>query len=128
MHFYFQIIFCLILCFFNFQNKAMASQQNDAKKTAQTTQTLEKDKPSGAIFSDAQNLYRICNSRPQRLNPSFTSKYIRILFKENYAQKKYAFFHYSYPYNDKRSRIETAPFSCLAPSDYYVFALRRLIC
>ncbi|MBR0272724.1 MAG: hypothetical protein IJQ59_01360 [Bacteroidaceae bacterium] len=79
-----------------------------------------------ATLNDARGIYRLCNTRPQRLVPSHGSKpgksTGRWLAVRRPHVKHFFFLH------DGRRRLETAPFQSSASRDYYVFALRHIIC
>ena len=79
-----------------------------------------------AMLSDATNLYRLCNTRPQRLMPSHVAKQERTQGKTpgvgilKCRTSKTRFF-------DGRVRTETSPFCVVVSRDYYVIALRRIL-
>lgn len=81
-----------------------------------------------ATLTDASQIYRICSSRPQRILPSQGSKTERTPTPlAHFAIRQ----HHTNPlcsYHDSRCRRETAPFSLSASRDYYVIALRHIIC
>ncbi|MBQ7421676.1 MAG: hypothetical protein IJV27_06025 [Prevotella sp.] len=78
------------------------------------------------LLNDARSIYRLCNTRPQRLLPTHGSKpgksIGRLLAVRRPRLKQFFFLH------DGRRRLETAPFQSAASRDYYVFALRRILC
>ena len=82
-------------------------------------------KATGAVIVNAQNLVRICNSRPQRILPSSIGKPERMtsrthhLLLTNHLQNHLA---------EWASKTDTSPFLPAVSSDYFVFALRRLLC
>lgn len=78
-----------------------------------------------AFLTDAHDVYRICNSRPQRLLPTLGFK------QERTTGKPFSLF-YCKSNKYKRScrwalRI-TLPIRTVVSCDYYVFTLRRLLC
>lgn len=79
-----------------------------------------------AKLNDAWNVYRICNTRPGRLLQTHGSgsgkNAARSLAVRRPGIKHLFFLH------DGRRRLEAAPFQSAASRDYYVFALRRILC
>ena len=79
-----------------------------------------------ATLDDARSADRLCNTRPQRLVPTHASNSgknaVRSLGVRRPSVKHLFFLH------DGRRRLETAPFQSAASRDYYVFALRRILC
>ena len=78
-----------------------------------------------AVLTDAQNIYRICSSRPQRLLPSNGFKQERTSCKQSS----------SFSHKSIKNRLSckwviriTLPIRTVVSCDYYVFALRRLLC
>lgn len=80
---------------------------------------------SVAVLSDASTLYRICNTRPQRLSSQHGSKYERSAGRSAFIQQRNVKPHQTL--YDGRSRRESAPFHCAASCLYYVYALRHII-
>ena len=79
-----------------------------------------------ATLNDAQGVYRLCNTRPLRLLPtqgSNSGKNATRSFAVRRPIVKHIFF-----IHDGRRRLEAAPFQSAASRDYYVFALRRILC
>ncbi len=78
-----------------------------------------------AVLSDASNLYRICNTRPQRVLPTYGSQLKRISGRTTTTLlrfvKPFKSFH------DRRFRQETAPFCSSVSCIYYIYALRHII-
>ena len=77
-------------------------------------------------LTDATSLYRICNTRPQRIMPTYGSKSERSvsqfrLLMQRHIVKPLRFLH------DSRRRQETAPFCLSASCHYYVLALRHIL-
>ena len=83
------------------------------------------DTSKDAVLSDSLSLLRICCSCPQRIIPVFgesTGKIFgRIAFYISKPQTYFLLF-------GGCCRLETAPFQSKASCDYYIFALRRLLC
>lgn len=81
-----------------------------------------------AILTDASQIYRICSSRPQRLLSAQGPKTERTVTPfGNFTIRQHIVKHL-FSYFDSRCRMETAPFCMSASCDYYVIALRRLLC
>ena len=78
-----------------------------------------------ATLSDASNLYRVCNTRPQRIIPTYGSHSKRAISQSGLALRKIV--EPLKSLYDTRRRLETAPFSLAASCDYYVLALRHII-
>ena len=79
-----------------------------------------------ATLTDATNLYRICNTRPQRIMPTYGSKSERCVSQFRLLMQR----HIVKPLNllhDSRRRLETAPFCLSASCHYYVLALRHIL-
>lgn len=79
-----------------------------------------------ATLTDATSLYRICNTRPQRIMPTYGSKSERSisqfrLLMQRHIVKPLSLLH------DNRRRLETAPFCLSASCHYYVLALRHIL-
>ena len=101
------------------QNIAVQEQRDATIITRQDTRHKE------ATLTDATSLYRICSSRPQRIQPTHASKTERTAkpcsFVRRHIVKPLHFLH------DSRRRLETAPFCLSASCLYYVIALRHII-
>lgn len=113
---------------------ANSGRQRDETAQRQTLEQLAEPavaSPQGthhheATLTDGSTLYRVCSSRPQRLLPTHGSKTERTanpcgLVRQRIV-KPLQFLH------DSRRRLETAPFCISASRDYYVIALRHIIC
>jgi hypothetical protein len=82
-------------------------------------------RPVGAMLSDAQDVYRVCSSRPQRLVPTYGPRPV------TYSNKPSRYGSLRKPLLRQvrcAARQETAPFQTPSSCDYYVIALRRIIC
>lgn len=79
-----------------------------------------------AVLSNTRGTYRLNNTRPQRLLPTYWPNLGKTQGKHgirSFHQRSNPFkLHY-----DGRRRQETAPFCSSASSDYYIIALRRII-
>lgn len=79
-----------------------------------------------AMIDDARCIYRLSNTRPQRLLPSHGSKPGKSTGR-SFAVRRPHHKHFFF-LHDGRRRLETAPFQSAASRDYYVFALRHILC
>lgn len=86
---------------------------------------ITEHKTPEAVINDVQTLYRICSSRPQRTVTPFGKMPCRLLARFFLSHKLSTLNAISLNGN---VRLETAPFPSSAPCDYYVFALRHLLC
>jgi len=80
---------------------------------------------AAAVLSDAQDIYRICSSRPQRILPSGASKPARLLWE--HLQHFYYKPHNKPLLGGRKASHRHTPFATEAPCDYYVIALRHII-
>lgn len=102
-----------------------ANNGKEKKKFIPVECITDNGKATGAVIVNAQNLVRICNSRPQRILPSSIGKPERMtsrthhLLLTNHLQNHLA---------EWASKTDTSPFLPAVSSDYFVFALRRLLC
>lgn len=78
---------------------------------------------TGTVIAESQNIMRICNSRPQRTLSGSCARSARVTGQSALSTSTHATTGMS-----RLSRGETAPFSTPSASDYYVIALRRLLC
>lgn len=76
-----------------------------------------------AILSDAHEANRICNSRPQRLQPHCYHKNEASYHTINYSNRRTS---NTFSFSGKQ-RIETAPFQSHASCEYYIFTLRHIL-
>jgi hypothetical protein len=98
---------------------------SDKGKDYSITDT-QHERHSEATLNDSRSIFRLCNIRPQRLLPTHNSnsgKNIARSFALRRSQPKHLYFLY-----DGRRRLETAPFQSAASRDYYVLALRHILC
>lgn len=102
------------------------AEPSGERKDRLTAVVHQQDDHQEARFTDASNLYRICNSRPGRLIPSWN------VFSQERADKPsfyYNKFYESFLLNFRgRKRQESAPFHFDVASRYYVICLRHLVC
>lgn len=86
----------------------------------------EQQPRQAALLSDASHLYRICNTRPQRLISSHGAKNERITGKLPFAlrYKQRVTLDQSY---GGRPLLFAVAFHFAASCDYYVYALRRIL-
>lgn len=86
--------------------------------------TFQQDGDTTALLSDASTIYRICNSRPQRVLPIFHAPHQHLsgrnpfLFSSNYNLKNI---------HGWVGLIDFLPCHSTVPSDYYIIALRHII-
>ena len=85
-----------------------ANNDKEKKKFIPVECITDNGKATGAVIVNAQNLVRICNSRPQHH-----------LLLTDHLQNHLA---------EWASKTDTSPFLPAVSSDYFVFALRRLLC
>ncbi len=79
-----------------------------------------------ATLTDATSLYRICNTRPQRIMPTYGSKSERSISHFRFLMQRHIVKPLSI-LHDSRRRQETAPFCLSASCHYYVLALRHIL-
>lgn len=85
---------------------------------------LKREKAT-AVLTDAQDAYRICSSRPQRLLPANGFKLERTSGKQSFS------LYFKPPkrrFSCRWAIRNTSPIRTVVSCDYYVFALRRLLC
>ena len=111
----------------NWQEQDVVPSQNSPERAGMAVVSPQRHQHHEAILTDASQLYRVCSSRPQRIQPSQGSKTERnITPYGRFVQRKHFVKHLCSTY-DSRCRKETAPFCMSASCDYYVIALRRII-
>lgn len=102
-----------------------ASNGNTQEKLIPVERVTDNGKATNAVIVDAQNLVRICSSRPQRVVSLSIGKPGRIwvrnphLLHDDPLQNHLA---------EWVTKSHTSPFLPAVSSDYFVFALRRLRC
>lgn len=103
------------------------TQAQTAQQQAQTAViTPQKERHREATLTDAAKLYRICSSRPQRINPTQGGKTNRTTNMQGGVGRRHIVKPFK-SFHDSRRRLETAPFCLSASRDYYVIALRHII-
>lgn len=81
--------------------------------------------PHAAVLTDGRGLYRVCNTRPQRVLPHYGSQHERGTGRTVLAlHQTVKLFQSLY---DGRCRRESAPFCSAASCRYYVYALRHIL-
>ncbi len=86
----------------------------------------QQDNGQEAVLTDASHLYRICNSRPQRLIPSWN---LTLQDQQNKPLLYKTKFYESFLLNFRgKKRLESAPIHFDVASRYYVICLRHLVC
>lgn len=120
------IIIILLAVLANWQDGDIQQVQEQCQSTSSQIITPQDEQHQEATITDATSLYRICNTRPQRIIPTFGSKSEQSinqfrLLAQRHIVKPLRFLH------DNRRRLETAPFSLPASCHYYVIALRHII-
>ena len=116
----------LLTVLLNWQGEDNVPQQEAARQPHTAVVTPQKEHHREATLADASQLYRICSSRPQRINPTQGSKTERTTNTGgSVAWRNIVKFFYTL--YDSRRRLETAPFCLSASRDYYVIALRHII-
>ena len=116
----------LLTVLLNWQGEDSVPQQEATRQPHTAVVTPQKQHHREATLTDASQLYRICSSRPQRINPTQGGKTNRTTnmcggVVRRHIVKPFKSFH------DSRCRLETAPFCLSASRDYYVIALRHII-
>lgn len=79
-----------------------------------------------ALLSDAHDIYRICNSRPGRLIQAHGQQTGKMHGASGKGQATKQTITLNHP--DGVRRQPSAPLRCCAPCDYFIFALRRILC
>ena len=116
-----------------FLTVAINCQEQDAmpapipsERTESAVVTPQRQHHHEATLTDASRLYRICSSRPQRIQPTQGSRFGRTL-TPSFSMARLRFVKPLHSYFDSRCRMESAPFCLSASCDYYVIALRHII-
>lgn len=123
------IAFCVSLLLGS-AGEAMARQQQKAPAERDRVQRVEQRENHGeAMVSDAQNLYRICNSRPQRIVPVWGADYAPGQAQGRMSTlTNYKYFQFLQLLYRGAPREESAPIHFEVACRYYVICLRRLLC
>lgn len=111
----------------NWQEQEVVPVQSSPERAGMSVVSSQRHQHHEATLTNASQLYRVCSSRPQRIQPSQGSKtersitpFGRFVQRQNIVKRLYSLY-------DSRCRKETAPFCMSASCDYYVIALRRII-
>ncbi|MCI6161307.1 MAG: hypothetical protein SPI18_00555 [Prevotella sp.] len=86
---------------------------------------IRAERHDGAVLSDAQDVHRICNSRPQRVIASGCFKVQRAADRKGAGMNNST---HLIPHFGAENGPETSPFRPHASFDYYVIALRHILC
>ena len=86
---------------------------------------VEQEQRQQANFSDTSLIYHICSSRPDRLEPVLDFKKA-----DQLNRKLFVIHHFNsvLPLRCGRYHVVITRLMAELPCDYYVFALRRLLC
>lgn len=105
-------------------NLAASNNQLPVEDTS-AKYVIDNGKATCAVIANAQNLVRICSSRPQRVLPSYIGKPERTDSREPVSFHHQQFLNHLTEWEVKPI---TSPFPPVVSSDYFVYALRRLLC
>lgn len=86
--------------------------------------TLEPAQRQTALITDTSQTVRLCNTRPQRILPSFTAKPTHLLSRNMFHNR---FYSLHFQGIDRYLTTVTTPIPSSAVCDYYVIALRQII-
>ncbi|MDD7596794.1 hypothetical protein ACQRD6_00070 [Prevotella sp. SGI.027] len=86
--------------------------------------TIEPAQRQTALITDTSQTVRLCNTRPQRILPSFTAKPTHLLSRNTFHNK---FYSLQFQGIDRYLTTVTTPIPSSAACDYYVIALRQII-
>lgn len=86
--------------------------------------TIEPAQRQTALITDTSQTVRLCNTRPQRILPSFTAKPTHLLSQNTFHNK---FYSLHFQGIDRYLTTVTTPIPSSAACDYYVIALRQII-
>lgn len=93
----------------------------------EATLTAQKHHVPEATLTDAAQSSRICSSRPQRIVSPHSSGSERISNLSGNLARRHNVTPLKSNY-DCRCRLETAPFCTAASRQYYIIALRHILC
>lgn len=123
MNRFLHILIIFLLLIVGQQETHAVTRQRERDKICEVSKY--NDTPKEAVLSDSLSLLRVCSTCPQRIIPVFVEStgkiFGRIVF---YISKPQSCFLLM----GRCCRLETAPFQSQASCDYYIFALRRLLC
>jgi hypothetical protein len=124
------ILLLMLVLTFGSQNECHALNSDVQHTEQQRKDTLhgisisDQQQPS-ATLTDASNIYRICNARPQRILPVYGTNSHQTASR---MQSHYLLFVSNlYSFTGKYS-LREASFFTKASSRYYVYTLRHIIC
>lgn len=125
--FYIALLLSLILCG---TSESLASVQgNNTHLRKDKVQKVEqKENSNDALITEAQNIGNICNSRPQRIIPSWGANFTSQTPANKLHNYNNRHFQSHYLQYGGTPRQETAPIHFDVVSRYYVICLRHLIC
>ena len=86
--------------------------------------TIEPTQRQTALITDTSQTVRLCNTRPQRILPSFTAKPTHLLSQNTFHNK---FYSLHFKGIDRYLTTVTTPIPSSTACDYYVIALRQII-
>lgn len=86
--------------------------------------TIEPTQRQTALITDTSQTVRLCNTRPQRILPTFTAKPTHLLGQNMFHNK---FYSLHFQGIDRYLTTVTTPIPSSAACDYYVIALRQII-
>lgn len=86
--------------------------------------TIEPAQRQTANIDDNSQTVRLCNTRPQRILPTFTAKPTHLLGRNMFHNK---FYSLHFQGIDRYLTTVTTPIPSSAVCDYYVIALRQII-
>lgn len=103
--------------------EAMQHSKQNKSDNDYAFDSFSRNKNGVANIQDVQNIYRICNSRPQRVLSSFRTNKLTgkmpLLYKYTKCIKSYT---------AGKFKLETAPYQTEVACDYYIIALRHILC
>lgn len=121
------LLLTFLLLGFSGSVKASVEQKSHVRKD-KVERIEQKENKGDALLTDAQNIYRICNSRPQRIvnpwgceYPTPQTPHSKILLTNKYFNQLQLLYR-------AQPRQESAPIHFSVASRYYVICLRRLLC
>lgn len=86
--------------------------------------TIEPAQRQTALITDTTQTVRLCNTRPQRILPSFTAKPTHLLDRNTFHNR---FYSLHFQGIDRYLATVTTPIPSSVACDYYVIALRQII-
>lgn len=86
--------------------------------------TIEPAQRQTALITDTCQTVRLCNTRPQRILPTFTAKLTHLLGRNMFHNR---FYSLHFQGIDRYLTTVTTPIPSSSACDYYVIALRQII-